>query len=48
VCDLLFLRRFYTDAAPWKNLRRIFSSVHRDYPAARRLQHLLITRRDVT
>jgi len=48
VCDLLFLHRFYTDPSPWKNLRRIFSSVHRDYPAARRLKHLLITRRDVT
>ena len=47
VCDLLFLHRFYSDAAPWKNLRRIFNSVHRDYPAARRLQHLLITRRDI-
>lgn len=44
VCDLLFLRRFYSDPAPWNNLRRIFNSVHRDYPAAR---HLLITRRDV-
>ena len=47
VCDLLFLQRFYTDPAPWKNLRRIFNSVHRDYPAARRLKHLLITRKDV-
>src|SRR3954462_6028219 len=47
VCDLLFLHRFYTDPAPWKNLRRIFKSVHRDYPAARRLKHLLITRKDV-
>ena len=47
VCDLLFLHRFYSDRAPWKNLRRIYRSVHRDYPAARRLKHLLITRRDV-
>ena len=47
VCDLLFLHRFYTDPAPWKNLRRIFRSVHRDYPAARRLQHILVTRQDV-
>jgi hypothetical protein len=47
VCDLLFLHRFYNDPAPWKNLRRIFSSVHRDYPAAKRLQHILITRADV-
>jgi hypothetical protein len=46
VCDLLFLHRFYGDPAPWKNLRRIFSSVHRDYPAARRLGHVLVTRRD--
>lgn len=48
VCDRLFLHRFYTDPAPWKNLPRIFRSVQRDYPAARRLRHLLITRRDVT
>ena len=48
VCDLLFLHRFYSDPAPWKNLRRIYNSVHRDYPAARRMKHLLITRRDVT
>ena len=47
VCDLLFLHRFYSDPAPWKNLRRIFNSVHRDYPVARRLKHLLITRREV-
>ena len=47
VCDLLFLHRFYSDPSPWKNLRRIFNSVHRDYPAARRLKHLLITRKDV-
>ena len=47
VCDLLFLHRFYSDPSPWKNLRRIFNSVHRDYPAARRLQHILITRKDL-
>jgi len=47
VCDLLFLHRFYNDPAPWRNLRRIFRSVHRDYPAARRLKHILITRADV-
>ena len=47
VCDLLFLHRFYHDPSPWKNLRRIFNSVHRDYPAARRLKHILITRKDV-
>jgi hypothetical protein len=48
VCDMLFLHRFYNDPAPWKNLRRIFNSVHRDYPAARRLKHMLVTRKDVT
>jgi hypothetical protein len=45
VCDLLFLHRFYRDPAPWKNLRRIFNSVRRDYPAARRLGWTLVTRR---
>jgi hypothetical protein len=44
VCDLLFLQRFYSDPSPWKNLRRIFNSVHRDYPVARRLKHMLFTR----
>jgi hypothetical protein len=43
VCDMLFLHRFYNDASPWRNLRRIFNSVHRDYPAARRLGHTLVT-----
>ena len=43
VCDMLFLHRFYNDPSPWKNLRRIFNSVHRDYPAARRLGHTLVT-----
>ena len=47
VCDLLFLHRFYNDPSPWKNLRKIFNSVHRDYPAARRLKHILITRKDL-
>ena len=47
VCDLLFLHRFYRDPSPWKNLRKIFNSVHRDYPAARRLKHILITRSDI-
>ena len=47
VCDLLFLHRFYRDPSPWKNLRKIFNSVHRDYPAARRLKHILITRKDL-
>ena len=44
VCDMLFLHRFYADPAPWKNLRRIFASVHRDYPKAGRLGHTLIAR----
>ena len=44
VADLLFLHRFYLDPSPWRNLRRIFRSVQRDYPRARRLGHLLITR----
>ena len=43
VCDMLFLHRFYRDSTPWRNLRRIFNSVQRDYPAARRLGHTLIT-----
>jgi hypothetical protein len=44
VADLLFLHRFYCDPAPWRNLRRIFNSVRRDYPRARALGHLLLTR----
>ncbi len=44
VCDMLFLHRFYSDPAPWRNLRRIFNSVRRDYPPARRLGYLLFTR----
>jgi hypothetical protein len=44
VADMLFLHRFYSDPSPWRNLRRIFNSVSRDYPAARRLGHTLITR----
>jgi hypothetical protein len=43
VADLLFLHRFYSDPSPWKNIRRIFSSVQRDYPRARKLGHSLIT-----
>ena len=43
VCDLLFLHRFYSDPSPWRNLRRIFNSVGRDYPLARRLGHTLVT-----
>jgi hypothetical protein len=44
VCDLLFLHRFYSDPSPWRNLRRIFNSVRRDYPASRRLGHTLVMR----
>jgi hypothetical protein len=44
VADLLFLHRFYRDPSPWRNLRRIFNSVRRDYPRARALGHLLLTR----
>jgi hypothetical protein len=43
VCDMLFLHRFYSDPSPWRNLRRIFNSVARDYPVARRLGHTLVT-----
>jgi hypothetical protein len=43
VADMLFLQRFYSDPAPWRNLRRIFNSVSRDYPVARRLGHTLMT-----
>lgn len=45
VADMLFLHRFYRDPSPWRNLRRIFNSVVRDYPAARRLGYTLIERR---
>ena len=44
VADMLFLHRFYADPSPWRNLRRIFASVQRDYPRARRLGHTLVTR----
>jgi hypothetical protein len=43
VADMLFLHRFYSDPSPWRSLRRIFNSVSRDYPVARRLGHTLIT-----
>lgn len=43
VADLLFLHRFYADPSPWRNLRRIFASVQRDYPKARRLGQVLVT-----
>lgn len=45
VADMLFLQRFYSDPSPWRNLKKIFASVQRDYPRARRLGHTLITRR---
>lgn len=45
VCDLLFLHRFYSDPSPWRNLRRIFNSVRRDYRPAERLGYTLVTRR---
>jgi hypothetical protein len=43
VADLLFLHRFYADPSPWRNLGRIFASVQRDYPRARRLGYTLDT-----
>ncbi|MGH9578132.1 MAG: hypothetical protein ACRD3R_11910 [Terriglobales bacterium] len=39
--DLLFLRRFYADPAPWRNLRRIHASVLADFAPARALGHVL-------
>lgn len=45
VADMLFLNRFYSDPSPWRNLRRIFASVARDYAPARRLGHTLILAR---
>jgi hypothetical protein len=39
--DLLFLRRFYADADPWKNLRAIHASVLADFAPARQLGHVL-------
>jgi len=44
VADLLFLQRFYRDPSPWRDLRRIFASVRRDYPVARRLGYTLFVR----
>ena len=43
VCDMLFLHRFYRDLSPWRNLRRIYASVLRDYPRARALGYTLVT-----
>ena len=39
--DLLFLRRFYADPAPWRNLRAIHASVLADFAPARELGHVL-------
>ena len=39
--DLLFLRRFYADPAPWRNLRQIHDSVLKDFAPARALGHVL-------
>jgi hypothetical protein len=43
--DLLFLRRFYADPDPWRNLRAIHASVLEDFAPARRLGHVLHTTR---
>jgi hypothetical protein len=43
VADMLFLHLFYLDPSPWRNLRKIFASVQREYPRARRLGHALVT-----
>lgn len=43
VADMLFLHRFYRDPSPWRNLKRIFASVQRDYPPAQRLGYTLVT-----
>jgi hypothetical protein len=43
VADMLFLHRFYSDPSPWRNLRRIYGSVLRDYPRARKLGFTLVT-----
>ena len=39
--DLLFLRRFYVDPDPWRNLRAIHESVLEDFAPARRLGQVL-------
>ena len=41
LADLLFLRRFYADPAPWRNLRQIHDSVLKDFAPARELGHVL-------
>jgi hypothetical protein len=42
--DLLFLRRFYGDADPWRNLRAIHESVLTDFAPAHRLGFTVHTR----
>ena len=42
--DLLFLRRFYADADPWRNLRAIHESVLTDFAPAHRLGFTVHTR----
>ena len=42
--DLLFLRRFFDDPDPWRNLRTIHESVLADYAPARRLGYQLYQR----
>ena len=37
LADLLFLRRFYADTDPWRNLEAIHASVLEDFAPARRL-----------
>ena len=44
VTDLLFLKRFFSDADPWRNIRRIHESVLADFVPARRLGFQLHTR----
>ncbi len=39
--DLLFLRRFYADPAPWRNLAAIHASVLADFAPARALGYVL-------
>lgn len=41
--DLLFLRRFYADPQPWRNLERIHAAVRADFAPARRLGFALYT-----
>jgi len=44
LADLLFLRRFYADPDPWRNLRAIHQSVLADFAPARALGHSLCLR----